>query len=138
MNRKDLQALCQLRAREARYLLKGRHLAGAYYLLGYSVECGLKACIAKRVQRYDFPDKQLAQDVYTHSLPTLLKAAQLQQVLAADMRNNPVLELNWSIVKDWSERARYDPPKPAHMVNDFFSACTSRKNGILPWLKKHW
>jgi hypothetical protein len=67
MNRKDLQALSQLRAREARYLLKGGHLSGAYYLLGYSVECALKACIAKRVQRYDFPDKQLAQEVYTHN-----------------------------------------------------------------------
>lgn len=32
---------------------------GAYYLSGYAVEWALKACIAKNVKRYDFPDRKM-------------------------------------------------------------------------------
>ncbi len=39
-------------------MLNAGYPDGAYYPAGYSVECGLKACIAKGVQRYDFPDKR--------------------------------------------------------------------------------
>ena len=38
-------------------LLDGGYPAGAYYLMGYAVECALKACIAKQTKRYDFPPK---------------------------------------------------------------------------------
>lgn len=57
MNRADLQALSRLRIKEARLLLKHRQFEGAYYLTGYAIECALKAAIAKRTAKYDFPDK---------------------------------------------------------------------------------
>jgi hypothetical protein len=47
MNRNDLQNLSRLREKEAKVLLDNGCFAGAYYLLGYAVECALKACIAK-------------------------------------------------------------------------------------------
>ena len=34
----------------------------AYYMIGYCVECALKACIAKQIRRFDFPDKKLVLD----------------------------------------------------------------------------
>lgn len=55
LNRYDLQRLADLRAAEARLLLDNGYWSGAYYLAGYAVECGLKACIARRVREFDFP-----------------------------------------------------------------------------------
>ena len=60
MNRKDFQRLSALRLKEAKALLGYFH--GAYYLTGYAAECALKACIAKRTQKYNFPDKHRTAD----------------------------------------------------------------------------
>jgi hypothetical protein len=73
MNRNDLQKLAKIRVKDAKVLLDNGRFEGAYYLLGYSVECALKACIAKQINRHEFPDKELAQKVYTHKLSELLK-----------------------------------------------------------------
>lgn len=54
MNRKTFQVLANLRIREAQALLRAKEFSGAYYLVGYAVECGLKACIAKGVKKHDF------------------------------------------------------------------------------------
>ena len=67
MNRKDLQRLTRLRLAEARVLLAAAKYDGAYYLAGYAVECALKACIAKQIKRFDFPDKKLVIDSHTIS-----------------------------------------------------------------------
>ena len=58
MNRRDFQALATLRVKEVKVLLGNQCFEGAYYLLGYAVECALKACIAKHYRRFDFPNRQ--------------------------------------------------------------------------------
>ena len=48
------------RLREAKALLSVRCWSGAYYLAGYAVECGLKACIIKYLMTTDqFPERRL-------------------------------------------------------------------------------
>src|SRR6266704_2273860 len=72
--RRDFQRLAELRAKEAAALAKSRNQQGAYYLGGFAIECALKACIAKKTRRHDFPaDKTYAGKVYTHDLNELLK-----------------------------------------------------------------
>jgi hypothetical protein len=78
MNRQELQELSKIRRKEATALLKAKHYAGAYYLLGYSVECALKACIAKQTNKHDFPNKDFANKVYVHNLEVLIKLAGLK------------------------------------------------------------
>ena len=56
-NETDLRALSGLRRREALALLRGDFPAGAYYLIGYAVECALKGCIARSTLKHDFPEK---------------------------------------------------------------------------------
>jgi hypothetical protein len=46
-------------------------------LAGYSVECGLKACVAKQIREHDFPDRQFVLDSYTHDLNRLIGLAGL-------------------------------------------------------------
>ena len=138
MNRADLQNLSRLRRREAYQLLQAGHFCGAYYLAGLSVECALKACIAKKVNRYDFPDRALAQRVYTHNLEQLQKDAGLESIFKRDADASPLLELNWAVVKDWSVESRYDLTISEALARDLYSACTSRRYGVLAWIRQHW
>jgi hypothetical protein len=126
------------RRKEAAALLRARHFPGAYYLVGYAVECALKACIARQTRRFDFPSKQIAQKVFVHDLEVLVKLAGLMQDLERDLRANASLQLNWAIVKDWSEESRYLLGITRAQALDLYSACTSRRNGVLPWVRQRW
>src|SRR5438128_3777261 len=72
MNRTDLQLLSDARVADAEVLLRDGRWAAAYYLLGYAVECGLKACAARQFQQDEVPDKTVVNDFYTHRLDKLL------------------------------------------------------------------
>ena len=108
MNRSDFQALSRLRIRESRVLLKNTYYMGSYYLAGYAIECALKSCICKQFKRFDFPDKRLVSTSYTHDLDILLKNASIQKEFDAEIHRSPRFELNWNVIKDWSEEVRYD------------------------------
>ena len=135
MNRKDFQEISEVRLKEAAALLKAMHSAGAYYLLGYAVECALKACIAKQTKKHDFPDKEIANKAHLHNLEQLLKVAGLERDLERDMKTNKKLELNWAVVKDWKTASRYVTDISAADARDMYSACTAQKNGILSWIR---
>jgi len=100
VNRNDLKQLSLIRLKEARVLLKNKNYEGCYYLCGYAIECGLKACIAKKTKKYDFPDKKTVDESYTHNLTTLVKTAGLIIELDKGMKSNPIFGTNWGIVKD--------------------------------------
>ena len=118
-------------------LLQAGHYPGAYYLVGYAVECALKACVAKQVKRFDFPDKKLANEAFTHDLEKLIRVAGLAPKFQEHRKANPALDLNWAIVKDWSESVRYELGITRPQAQDLYSACTGR-DGVLPWVKKQW
>jgi HEPN domain-containing protein len=134
--RKDFKALADLRVEEARVLLANGKLNGAYYLAGYAVECALKACIARKTRRFEFPAKpDHVHKLYTHRLKDLLKLAELHDHLKTDTRKNKTLEDNWLTVKDWTEESRYSTARlPA---KDMYNA-VSGSDGVLPWIKLRW
>lgn len=136
MNRADLQTLTRQRLREARILRDHQQWSGAYYLTGLAVECALKACIARGTARYDFPDKKRVQDSHTHDLTSLLKLANLEQVLQQDPR--PALGVNWSVVKDWRVDTRYNRSMTRVAAQDIYRAATEHQTGIIPWLRQRW
>lgn len=137
MNRNDLKELALIRAREAQVLLENGNYEGAYYLCGYVVECGLKACIAKQTRRYDFPDKKTVDESYTHDLAKLIKIAGLGPALDGEFRKAPSFEVNWSTVKDWAEASRYEKHDSKEAQN-LYSAVADRRHGVLQWIKRHW
>lgn len=137
MNRTLLQHLAEERARDAEALIEAGQWSGAYYLAGYAIECGLKACIAKLTNQYDYPNKELAQKCYTHKIETLVEVARLDLRRRQDVDSNPALGTNWQIVKDWDEKARYQrwsEPQARKLV----SAVTDSTNGVLSWIRVHW
>lgn len=137
MNRDDLKVIANVRRKEAKTLLDNGSYDGAYYLSGYVVECGLKACIAKKTSRYDFPDKRTVNDSYRHDLTILLGVAGLKQDLDNAMQANPRLELNWAIVKDWKVESRYTKHSRRE-AEDLYSAITNRQDGVLRWVRQYW
>lgn len=94
MNRRDLQILADLRLVDAKILIDGSRFSGAYYLLGYAVECALKACIAKQIKEHDFPDKQLVLDSYTHNLEKLLRISGVKLMFDSLIKTNQSFEVN--------------------------------------------
>src|SRR5204863_6872678 len=102
------------------------------------VECALKACIAKRTRRYDFPDRKFVSDVYTHDLGKLLRLTGLVDEHERECIRNPTFDLNWTMIKDWSEQARYNIGVDWSQAASFRRAVVSRRNGVLPWLQKWW
>lgn len=138
MNRQDLKNLSRLRAREAKVLLDAGNFAGSYYLMGYSIECAVKAAIAKQIKRYDFPNKKLANDSFSHDLKALMQAAGIWAAFETAMRGAPSLGVNWAVVKDWNESSRYVLSISEVQARDLHSACTARTHGLLAWLKNYW
>ena len=138
MNRSDFHQLVRIRLAEARLLLHGGLHEGAYYLSGYAVECALKACIAKQIRRYDFPDKKMVLDSHSHNLEQLLSVSGLKQLHQEEVLANPQFAVNWAVVRDWSEQHRYVVGISHVQARDLYGAVSARKHGILTWLKKHW
>lgn len=137
MNRNDFQALAEIRIKEAKSLLDSGFPEGAYYLAGYSVECALKACIAKRTQQYEFPDKKLANDIHTHDLGKLLDLARLKDDLDRFLTERPEMEEGWDNILEWSEIDRYKRKTKAD-AEDLLKAIEDNRGGLLPWLRQRW
>jgi HEPN domain-containing protein len=138
MNKSDLEALVDVRLKEAKFLLDNKSYEGAYYLIGYALECAIKACIAKQVREHDFPDKQLANASYTHKLGDLLGVAGLKQKLQEKEKTDEDFKLNWAVANRWSEDARYEHTIEEATAKDFFEAIANNRSGILIWVKSWW
>jgi HEPN domain-containing protein len=137
VNRKELQVLSRIRLREARGLAKlGMH-DGAYYLAGYSIESALKACIAKKTRRHDFPDKKKADLSYTHNLRDLLRVAGLQRAWEERRKRDATFRDNWDNVLSWTEQSRYHT-NDARMAKSLIDAVANPNNGVLRWIRLHW
>jgi len=137
MNKYELEVLSAIRIKEAEVLLKAECYHGAYYLAGYALECILKACIAKQIKQFDFPDKKLANDSYTHDLSKLLITAGLKQELMQQENKDINFKLNWSVANKWSEESRYEHSIQRQDARDLYEAITETESGVLPWLKKY-
>jgi len=137
VNRTQLQNLAEDRVCDAESLLSAGRWSGAYYLAGYAIECGLKACIAKLTNEHDFPNKALAMQSYTHKIETLVEVAGLKLTRDTDAAASPALGSHWLVVKDWDETARYQAWTEMH-ARKLFLAVTDASNGVLPWIRGHW
>jgi HEPN domain-containing protein len=137
VNRDDFKAIARIRLEEARVLLDNNQFSGAYYLSGYAVECGLKACIAKLTNRYDFPDRKTVDRMYSHDLDNLLDVAQLKRARDEEFEVDRQFRINWGVTKDWTETARYQEQSAAQ-ARDLYNAIADRRHGVLRWIRRQW
>ncbi len=137
MNRADLQKLSNIRIREAKILFAAGEHSGAYYLAGYAVECALKACFAKSVKRYDFPDRNRAGKIFIHKLAELARLANLDADLGIATRANSKLGGSWLLVCNWTEDSRYFS-WTKNEAEAIINAVAGKSDGVLPWIKRRW
>lgn len=138
--RTEFQQLADERLKEASVLLGASLWSGAYYLTGYPVECGLKACILVHLAaRPDilFAEKRFLNDYWTHEAERLLKAAGLEHVRDQEIDGNPPFASNWGQVNEWSEESRYKT-KSESQAKGLFDAVTHPTEGVMQWIKRHW
>ncbi len=140
MNRLQWQQLAERWLVDAKSLLDDHRWSAAYYAAGYAVECGLKACIVKYVAATPeaiFADRRFSEKCWTHSLMDLVQIAGLETARRADVIGNPAREQNWAVVKDWSEKARYQTTT-YHKAKKLYNAITNDPNGGMQWIRAHW
>lgn len=137
ITRSDLKELTGIRLKEAEALLNKRLYSGAYYLSGYAVEYALKACIAKRTRKSEFPDKDVVFKSYSHSPSDLVGVAGLKTQLDAKLTSDRPFAVNWNTVLQWSENSRYEKHKRKE-AEDLLLAITDARDGVLLWIQLYW
>ena len=138
MNRRDLQALSRERLRDARALLAHGQYVGAYYMAGYSVECALKACIARKTCRFDFPDRKAVSDSHTHDVQKLVELAGLKLQLDAASSADKEFKSNWTLITAWQVEDRYSLNILPYEAEELYRAISSKKSGMMAWIRRHW
>jgi HEPN domain-containing protein len=140
LTRSDWQRIAEERVLDAEALLIAQRWSAAYYLAGYAVECGLKACVVVYVgSNADivFREKEYSRQCWTHDIEKLVALAGLKLQRDADASLNPTLDTYWQIVRGWTETARYEAANQL-TAETLYQAVTNAKHGVLPWIKNHW
>jgi len=120
-------------------LLNAKQWSGAYYLSGYAVECGLKACILRRVEETGiiFVERKFLDKCWTHDFNELIESAGLTAIRKTDIVANDKLRRNWAVAAEWDEQARYAIWSHQKAKN-LYKAITTLDHGVLTWIKTHW
>lgn len=137
MRRAELQLVAQAKIDDALLLLNQGSASNAYYLAGYSVEIGLKACIARQISADTIPELSFIKSVYDHDLQRLIRVAGLSAELKQTQDADSDFAANWAIVCEWSPEDRYglvDLGSAQVMI----AAVADATRGVLPWIKARW
>jgi len=140
VTRTEWQRIAEERVLDAEAPLDKQRWGAAYYLAGYAVECGLKACVVVYVERNAdvvFREKRFSEACWTHDIEKLVSLAGLRAQRDADVAANTVLDDNWLIVKEWRESVRYQTTTQLK-AEKLFQAVSDIANGVLPWIRNHW
>ncbi len=121
---------------DARLLFENGRYSNAYYLYGYAVELGLKACIARQIVAETIPDKVILNRFLTHRIADLVALAGLASVLQ-ERRKDTEFDVRWAVIAEWSEEARYDLTD-AVVTTAMHDAIEHAEHGIMAWLKQYW
>jgi hypothetical protein len=139
VNRQEARQLADEWVVDAKLLLDAGRWHAAYYLAGYAVECGLKACVLAYIERTGiiFQDRRFAERCYTHDLASLVKAADLEIARGRDVAANPALGLSWDTVFNWNVDRRYLATSESD-ARGLYQAVTDNADGVLPWIRIRW
>lgn len=137
MRRPDLQLLAKAKIDDARLLVAHHRAGNAYYLAGYAVELGLKACIARQVLAEVIPDRRFLSAVYDHDLERLVIAADLADRFAERRRSDPLFAASWVNVRGWSPTSRYQDAT-IEQAREMVLAVGDPERGVLKWIQIFW
>ena len=97
----------------------------------------MKACIARKTQRFDFPDKSRVMQSYTHSPRELLRLTGLSDELESAKKQSGKFAGAWDEVCKWTEESRYSTWTKSD-AEQIIDAIVRGKDGVLTWIKHYW
>lgn len=135
--RSELQAQAQAKLDDAILLFEHQRYSNAYYIAGYAIEFGLKACVAALIEAETIPNKALLKGILSHQFTGLVALAGLGQTLKDELDKDPNFAANWAIVLEWEPDSRYELTDAA-LAQLLISAIADTQNGVLRWIRTHW
>ena len=135
--RSDLRANAQTKIDDAIILLTNKRYSNAYYLAGYAVEIGLKACIAAQISAETIPDKAFIKGIMNHQYRVLVGLAGLAASLKDEEVKDQRFATNWALASQWEPDARYEAIDPMS-AEGLVEAIATSNSGVLQWIKTHW
>ena len=137
LKRTDLQKIAQAKLDDAVLLYDNRRFSNAYYLAGYAVEIGLKACTARSILAEVIPDKSFIDSIYKHDLPKLVGTAGLLRQLQDRQKSDPNFAANWALVAQWGPEKRYEDTD-GYTAQITLQAIGDPSSGVFPWIRTYW
>ncbi|WP_366555619.1 hypothetical protein [Aquibaculum sediminis] len=137
LKRTDCQRVAQAKLEDATLLLNSSRYSNAYYLAGYAVEIGLKACIARQISADTIPDKSFIDATYRHEFKKLVGVAGLSNELREYQDKSPIFGANWAIVSEWRPEKRYESID-RYSAQAIIQAIADPNEGVFLWIKKFW
>ncbi len=137
MRRTDLQSGAIAKIDDAVLLLSNGRYSNAYYLAGYAVELGIKACIAKQVIADTIPDRDFFSRIFSHDSLKLIGLAGLAKELKDAQNSSVAFAANWAISAEWRPDTRYESIT-AMNAQLLIQAISDDTDGVLPWIKRYW
>lgn len=137
LKRSDLRAVAQAKLDDSLLLIENRRFSNAYYLSGYAIEIGLKACIAAQFVKDVIPDKAFVNEIYKHNLKGLVGVAGLTASLKAAQDEDQLLATNWALVAQWTPETRYEVID-SMSAQAMLSAIIDPNSGVFQWIKRFW
>lgn len=135
--RTDLQALAEVRAKDAQLLLSEERYSSAYYLAGYAVEFAVKACAAKQVTQHTIPDRDFFREFFTHEFDKLIGLSGLRTQFKQKKADSQEFAVNWAIVAEWRPETRYEIISPTDSQL-MVEAVVAENDGVLRWIRTYW
>ena len=141
MNRAHWQSLAEERVLDADVLLQAGRWAGAFHLIGYAVELGLKSCVLAYMENGNadviFRERKFSDNCWTHNIEELVRLAGLRSALDLDMAANRQLGINWIYATQWKEISRYQTATEFN-ARRLYQAVADAADGVLPWIRTRW
>lgn len=104
---KTLRTIARGRVKDAEALFQAKRYSGAFYMVGYAVECALKARITRTLKWDGFPQTgkefEKKKSLQVHDFDALMQFTGCW----SRIQTNALAE--WSTVKKWSVEHRYKP-----------------------------
>jgi hypothetical protein len=143
-NCSDLRLITKKRLSTTEILIKAEEWECAVYIMGYVLECGLKAVICKKLNLFEYPDKEkdpISSFFKTHQFDRLLVLSGLRYIFSD---KGPIdAYRNWSeftieYIGDWTSMRYSTRQWDEQKVKNLYTNLTDPNSGILTILKKKW
>jgi HEPN domain-containing protein len=134
--RTELRAGARAKLDDAILLFENKRYSNAYYLSGYAVELGLKACVAAQMTAETIPGKEVIKGILEHQASKLVGLAGLKAELKEQQDNDPDFAANWAVASEWMPDSRYEVTEDPISSQALISAIADPKSGVFNGSKR--